>query len=134
MSSFSSKVALALRIWWLAGVAWWKMRTEPLPGLVKQWSFPDAGTGNRSPLKLRRIVDRVLILGGWRPRCIIRAMVLYRLVAETGLEPELVIGLPLESNSKDTHAWVEINGHDLGPWPGRGNHHAMARFSHEGSK
>jgi hypothetical protein len=134
MSGLSQKAFLALRIWSLAAIAWWRMRQEPLPDFVRGWS-ENRGTGSkRSPLKLSAIVDRVLVIGTWRPRCIVRAMVLYRLIVESGLEPDLVIGLPFESNSKDTHAWVEIDGHDLGPWPGRGHHLEMARFSNAGSR
>jgi hypothetical protein len=40
----------------------------------------------------------------------------------------LVIGLPREAITKDAHAWVELDGTDVGPPPGRAGHEPMARF------
>jgi hypothetical protein len=55
-------------------------------------------------------------------------MVLYRLLREQGDDVQLVIGLPLEPRDKDAHAWVEMDGHDVGPPPGRGKHVELARY------
>ena len=52
----------------------------------------------------------------------------YRLLREQGDEPELVIGLPQTAADKDAHAWVELDGVDVGPPPGRGTHEELARF------
>jgi hypothetical protein len=53
---------------------------------------------------------------------------LFRLLHEQGDEAELVIGLPAAAATKDAHAWVEINGVDVGPPPGRGSHEVLARY------
>lgn len=40
----------------------------------------------------------------------------------------LVIGLPEEPVDERAHAWVELEGRDVGPPPGRGNHVELARY------
>ena len=42
---------------------------------------------------------------------------------------ELVIGLPKNPADKAAHAWVELDGIDVGPPPGRNGHEQMARFA-----
>lgn len=132
--SLADKISLGLQVWVLAVIAWWRMKRVPLPDLVVSWSSEAAVSDTRRPQDLSRIVDRVLTVGGWQPRCIVRAMVLYRLVAQRGYEPALVIGLPKEPRSKDTHAWVELAGRDLGPRPGKGQLTGLATFDHNGAR
>jgi hypothetical protein len=55
--------------------------------------------------------------------------VLYRLLREQGDAAVLVVGLPEAAINKDAHAWVELNGIDVGPPPGRAGHEPMARFT-----
>jgi len=55
--------------------------------------------------------------------------VLYRLLREQGDAAELVIGLPKNPADKSAHAWVELDGVDVGPPPGRNGHEQMARFA-----
>ncbi len=43
---------------------------------------------------------------------------LYRLLREQGDAAELVIGLPKNPADKSAHAWVELDGVDVGPPPG----------------
>jgi transglutaminase superfamily protein len=81
-----------------------------------------------SPERLSRAVERSLRLGAWRPRCLVGALVLYRLLREQGDPAEIVIGLPSEAVTHEAHAWVELGGADLGPAPGRAGHEALARF------
>jgi hypothetical protein len=78
---------------------------------------------------LSRAVDKSLRFGSHRPTCLVNALVLFRLLREQGEAAELVIGLPSNATNETAHAWVEINGADMGPPPGRGNHSALARFS-----
>jgi hypothetical protein len=59
----------------------------------------------------------------------VNALVLFRLLREQGDAAELVIGLPENPGGKDAHAWVELEGVDVGPPPGRSGHDEMARFS-----
>ena len=42
---------------------------------------------------------------------------------------ELVIGLPEQAKDERAHAWVELEGRDVGPPPGRAGHLEMARLS-----
>jgi hypothetical protein len=56
-------------------------------------------------------------------------LVLYRLLKEQGDEPELVIGLSEHLTDHLAHAWIELEGIDIGPRPGRDGHHELARFS-----
>jgi hypothetical protein len=56
------------------------------------------------------------------------ALVHYRLLREQGDTPELVIGLEPSPRTKDAHAWLEVNGIDVGPPPGRGLHEELVRY------
>ena len=134
MLSLVDKISLGLQVWVLALIAWWRMKRVPLPDLVVSWSSAALVSDARRPQDLSRIVDRVLTVGRWQPRCIVRALVLYRLVAQRGHEPALVIGMPEKPRSKDTHAWVELAGRDLGPPPGRGQLTGLATFDHNGAR
>jgi Transglutaminase-like superfamily len=60
---------------------------------------------------------------------LINALVLYRLLREQGDPVELVIGLPEQAADERAHAWVELEGRDVGPPPGRAGHSEMARLS-----
>jgi hypothetical protein len=71
----------------------------------------------------------VLRVGRYQPRCLITALVHYRMLAEQGQPAEMAIGLPATALSKDAHAWIEIGGTDVGPPPGRGHHLALAHYS-----
>ena len=111
--SLRAKTGLAVRIWVLLARVVVGLRREPLPALVA---------------RLSRAVDRSLRVGGRRPRCLVNALVLYRLLREQGDDAELVVGLPARPVDKDAHAWVELGGVDVGPPPGRSGHEELARF------
>jgi hypothetical protein len=49
-------------------------------------------------------------------------------MAEQGQSAEVVIGLPQEPLDNKAHAWVEIDGVDVGPPPGRQGHEELARY------
>ena len=66
---------------------------------------------------------------GTPPRCLIAALVAFRLDRAEGHLVEIVIGLPMQPVDKDAHAWLEIDGHDVGPPPGRYGHVELARYS-----
>ena len=57
-----------------------------------------------------------------------RSQVLFQLLREQCDEAELVIGLPDDGRNRIAHAWVELDGRDGGPAPGRGTHEPLARF------
>jgi hypothetical protein len=70
----------------------------------------------------------VLRVGPRRARCLVAALVLFRLLREQGEPAELVIGMPRTPNSEDAHAWVEVGDVDVGPPPGRRGHLELARY------
>jgi hypothetical protein len=107
-----------------------RLSREPLPRLAATFGDVSAGRSERiPPRQLAWAIDRTLRVGSRRPRCIFNAMVMYRLLREQGDPAELVIGLPRDAVTKDAHAWVELEGVDVGPPPGRNGHEPMARFS-----
>jgi hypothetical protein len=82
-----------------------------------------------TPARLSRAVHRTLGVSPDDPTCLVRSLVLFRLLREQGDEAELVIGLPERPASQEAHAWVELNDLDVGPPPGRAGHSEMARFA-----
>jgi Transglutaminase-like superfamily len=126
--SLPGKAGLALRIWSLYPRVVLGLRREQLPAYVAKLGESDGEREPRSAAQLSRAVDRSLRLGPRRPRCLVSALVLYRLLREQGDDAELVIGLPQHPADKDAHAWVELAGADVGPPPGKGSHEELARF------
>jgi hypothetical protein len=120
---------------WLRIVRWYliiRIRTghEPLPRLAARIGDAGPPRGERiPPRQLAWAVDRTLHLGRRRPRCIFNALVLFRLLREQGDAAELVIGLPKNPADEAAHAWVELDGVDVGPPPGQSGHEPMARFA-----
>jgi len=126
----AEKVRLFVRIWVLAVLSATAWKRRALPDLMESYRIAST-VGSRSshaPRKLSRAVTRSLRVGPWQPRCLIKAMVLYRLMREQGEEVELVIGLPRNPKDHTAHAWVELHGVDIGPAPGRGHHEELARY------
>jgi len=125
----ATRLGLALRV-----VSGWAtvsalVRIHPLPKLADRLSRPRRRRRRRlAPGILSRAVDRRLRIGRYRPRCLIGALVLYRLLRAQGDPAVLVIGLSEAGDGPDAHAWVELGGADAGPPPGRAGHVAMARF------
>jgi hypothetical protein len=131
MTSMSplEKVRLAGRVWSSYIRVHWALRREPLPRAAELvGTAPSAWWGSLAPLRLSRTVHRVLHIGPWRPRCLIGSMVLYRLLRSQGTDAELVIGLPDHAEDHEAHAWVEVDGGDVGPPPGRGAHRELVRY------
>lgn len=80
------------------------------------------------PRRLGKIVYRVLSPGTYEPRCLVSSLVFLRMLRRQGTAAEVVIGLPPEPATHETHAWVEVDGREVGPPPGRLGHREMARF------
>ena len=74
------------------------------------------------------MVHRSLTIGPLRTRCLFTSLVLFRLLRQQGEQPEFVVGLPARPEDKDAHAWIEIEGVDVGPPPGRSGHQEIARY------
>ncbi len=122
------KARLAWRIWRCFLEVMFRDPREPLPEFIARFGRVAVGRAERiPPTRLRRAILRVLRIGPWRPACLPNALVLYRLLREQGDDAALVIGLPVEALTHEAHAWVELNGQDLGPFPGV-HHTALARF------
>jgi hypothetical protein len=124
------KARLLLRIWRCFLSVILRDPREPLPHFITRLGRvpPPPSAGRISPVRLRRAILRALHLGPWRPTCLANALVLYRLLREQGDHAELVIGLPVEAFTHEAHAWVELDGQDLGPFPGH-RHTPLARFA-----
>jgi len=122
------KAQMLLRVWRCYLAITLRDPRDPLPQFIARLGRAPTRAGVRiPPLRMRRAVLRALHIGPWRPTCLANALVLYRLLREQGDSAELVIGLPIEALTHHAHAWVELNGVDLGPFPGA--HHApLARF------
>lgn len=123
------KLALALRIWRRFALVRLTLRRQPLPELVAALGRPGPPVRRRCPpARLSRAVGRSLRLGQRQPTCLVNALVLFRLLREQGDRAELVIGLKPSTDDRTAHAWVELDGVDVGPPPGRGTHLPLARF------
>ncbi|NIA25417.1 MAG: lasso peptide biosynthesis B2 protein [Gammaproteobacteria bacterium] len=126
----AEKVRLFVRIWALAVQSATASKRCALPDLMESYRIGSTARSHPTyaPRKLSTAVTRSLRVGPWQPRCLIKAMVLYRLMREQGEEAELVIGLPQNPKDHTAHAWVEAHGVDIGPAPGRGHHQELARY------
>ena len=123
------KVGLVFRIWMTFIAIYVQTKSRPLPDVVRRLrSRRPRLTYRVQPRRLGVIVQRVLRFGRWEARCIWTSLVLYSLLRGQGGQPQLVIGLPLEPKDKDAHAWIEVDGVDVGPPPGRGRHRPLARY------
>lgn len=128
-SSLAFKVRTTARVWYWFAVISLGVKRHPLPDLVERLRRrSDTAVPRIDPVRLGRIVQRVLRFGRFQPRCVFTALILYRLLQEQGDAAQLVIGLPREGGTKDAHAWIELGGVDVGPPPGRGHHRELARY------
>jgi hypothetical protein len=127
--SFPGKVGLGLRMWTWFVRSYLGVKRHPLPRFVEELRPAEPrARAPIEPVRLGRIVERVLRVGPWKARCLFTSLVLYRLLLEQGDRPQLVIGLPREPRDKDAHAWIEMDGRDVGPPPGKSRHEELARY------
>lgn len=125
--SSRERTALAIRVWRSYARVRWNLRRRPLPDLVSRLGRAPT-TIDLPPERLGRAVQKALTIGSRQPRCLIASLVLYDLLRGERRDVELVIGLPGSPTTKDAHAWIEIDGEDVGPPPGRGTHRELARY------
>jgi hypothetical protein len=127
--SLTDRIAIAIRSVWLLAVVRFRLRKDELPSVVASLREVQRSRRPRArPVRIGNIVARTLGLGPWRARCLHTSLILFRLLREQGEDPELVIGLKETAREKDAHAWVELDGRDVGPPPGRGRHQELARY------
>ena len=126
----AAKAALAARIVRRYAFVRARLFREPLPALAarvgRQNKHGDAHRHSAS--QLSRAVDRTLRLGSRRPSCLASSLVLYSLLREQGDAAKLAVGLRERPTDKTAHAWVELDGVDVGPPPGSHGHVALAHF------
>ncbi len=125
--SFPRKLSLLARVWRTAihvQLALWR---RPLSDVIEELGSLDGSA--RVPIGLlSRAVSRGLRIGAWQPRCLVRSLVLYRLLRAQGDAAELIIGLQDRPTSSDAHAWVEFGGWDVGPVPGGAGYQELTRY------
>lgn len=125
--STRGKAALVGRVWVIAAkvqIAVWR---EPLAEVVRALEGDEA-RARVSPARLSRAVSLGLRIGQLQPRCLVRSLVLYRLLRAQGDAAELVIGLPARPTTPGAHAWVELAGRDVGPNPGGTGYRELTRY------
>ena len=124
------KCGLALRVYRAFLRVAPRVHRRPLPDLVAMLGVAPKSLAAPAPVaRISRAVDRCLVFAPIRPRCITLSLVMYRLLVEQGARPELVIGLEPDASNHRAHAWVELDGRDVGPPPGRSGHEPMGRFA-----
>ena len=125
----AAKTVLAARVLRRYVLVRARLFREPLPALAARLGrAASAPTARHSAARLSRAVDRTLRLGRRRPSCLASSLVLYSLLREQGEAAQLAIGLRERPTDKTAHAWVEVDGVDVGPPPGSQGHVALARF------
>jgi hypothetical protein len=125
--SLVAKLGLLWRVWAVAARVSITLWRRPLPDAVAALAEPSWHARLPTSL-LSRAVSRGLRLGPWQPRCLIRSLVLYRLLRDQGDGAQLIIGLRERTASSDAHAWVELAGRDVGPAPGGAGYRELSRY------
>lgn len=97
------------------------MRSNGVPATVDsirdgafRCSAPSAEVAEEIGARLGRVVGRTLSVLPADSRCLVRALVLFDLLARRGIHSSLVIGVRSEPVF-GAHAWVEYRGHPLQP-------------------
>lgn len=124
----TDRIRLMARIWfvYLQVVL---MSRRSLPDQIKALNAVRVRGGQPvAPERLGSAIHRGLRLGPVAPRCLPRALVMFKILRSQGESPELVIGLPLQPSSHEAHAWVELASVDVGPPPGRAGHEELVRY------
>jgi hypothetical protein len=128
--SISAKLSLAWSIWQDYVQIRLALRRTALPEVVERLDQTpvDRHALALEPRRLGRIVRRVICVGPFSPRCLAMSLVLFQELRRQGTAAELVIGLPPEPTDHTAHAWVEVDGQEVGPPPGRLGHAELARY------
>lgn len=121
-----AKGRLALEIVWSYAHTRWLMRRRSLPVTVNVLRRPADGREGGTPeiRRLARAVIRTLEPLPVDSRCLMRSLVLLRVLARRGVSGALVIAVrPGDREQLDAHAWVEVADEPLlapaGPDHGR---------------
>jgi hypothetical protein len=116
-----TKVRLAAEILAAYGQVRWALRRDDLPSVVARLRAPRraarprplpnaAGDGRRLGTAVVKTLERLPA----DSRCLMRSLVLLRLLARRGVAGSLVIAVrPSEQLTLAAHAWVEVDGHPV---------------------
>ena len=95
----------------------WSLRRAPLPSVVArlrqvQTARPSGPLGTGHGARLGRAIDRTLSPLPFDSRCLVRSLVLLRMLARRGESAHLVIAArPGDAEyGFEAHAWVEVRG------------------------
>ncbi len=123
------KLLLVGRVWTHYARVSYALRRHSLPDLVRSLDrLPARGRSRQHPATYARAIHLGLRLGPWAPRCLPKALIMFRLLREQGDNPQLVIGIPERATTHIAHAWIELEGKDVGPPPGRGGRGVLAQY------
>ena len=126
----TQKLVLATRVWLAYARVRRTLRGAELPVAVSRLGEIRSRSRQRhAPERLSRAVDKTLRAAPDDPTCLVRSLVLFRLMREQGDDAELVIGLPEHATTHRAHAWIELGSNVVGPPPGKAGHAEMARFA-----
>jgi hypothetical protein len=128
--SAASKARLALEVLAAYGQARWRLRGASLPEVVEvlRGCRPAGGRPLPDPARdgarVARAAVRVLEPLPLDARCLLRSLVLLRLLARRGARAELRIAVAKAGSAGlEAHAWVELDGSALLPPAQDGYHH-----------
>lgn len=113
-----ARLALALEVLRIYGVARWALTRHGVPGAVERLRgrlagpSPDPDIAVRAGVRLGSAVERTLRLMPADSRCLVRSLVLVRMLARRGISGRMVLGVRTEP-SFEAHAWVEHAGRAL---------------------
>jgi hypothetical protein len=115
--SLREKVRLAMEIVLAYVKARWYLWRRPLPDVVARLRRVEPRIPVRDPLlgdqgvRLGRAVTRTLRPLPTDSRCLVRSLVLLRLLARRGVSAAVVIAArPAQTDQFGAHAWVEVGG------------------------
>jgi len=111
------RVRLAAEIVWSYVEVRRSLRRRPLPAVVRGLR-PELRAGEPAATldgpRLARAIARTLDVLPLDSRCLMRSLVLLRLLARRGTTGRLVVAVaPPAGDQLDAHAWVEVDGEPL---------------------
>ncbi len=110
-----AKLLWAVRVYWTWVAVLLRIGRTPLPDLVEQMRGPSRVSLPWSPQRAVANVARLLRVRNPGARCLVASLVGLRMLSRMGCGAELVIGLPSNPVDHSAHAWLEVDGRDIGP-------------------
>ncbi len=128
MTGAREKARLLVAIWIRYARVKLLLRRHPLAEVARTLAVGSGSWSHRDIYGLSRAVNRGLLGPGGTIRCLPRALVLFTLAREHGFEPDIAIGVQPSTTSHEAHAWVEVDGRNVGPKPGRMGRSELIRY------